>query len=346
MTYENRPKLAVVVGAILLAVCGAFAHAQENPATTKKAPDIVTKAYFMRMDGKVDEAKQVLEQELSKKPKNAAAWLELARLEVQRGGATREMDSAQKAIEKAVNSAPESPVYHRWAAHIAVFNSILRSRHRPEMVEQIKKAIKEAEQAVTLEPDDHEARMVLVSQYGNNPPDHGGDQSRAEHHVKILETRSPVDGARARCEFSLKGQSEKRLALWNDLAKKLGKDPRVHENLARQHAWGGNVEKATVHAGKVLALDPTRGQVLLDLARAFALEKKVKPAEQFARRYLALDPPGPLSLRAWTHMALGQIQRMGGNKEASAESLKKAKELDPYCWFTMTPPPRQLFEVP
>ena len=337
MVHENRWKLAVVGGVVLLAAWGTFAHAQE---------DIATKAYRMRMDGKVDEAKLALEQELEMRPENTAAWLELARLEFQKGGTTRELDSAQKAIERAVNADPKNPLFHRWAAHIAVFNGILKSKNRPELVAQFKKATKAAEQAVTIDPDDHEARLILVSLYDNNPSDLGGDQSRAKHHVEALEKRSPVDGAVARCGFSLENEPEKKLALWNDLAKNLAEDPRVHENLAREYAWSGNVEKATLHANKVLALDPTRGQILLDLARAFALEKNFEPAKQFARRYLALDPPAPLSLRAWTHMALGRIHLMGGNKEASAESLKKAKELDPYCWFTMTPPPEQLFVAP
>ncbi|MCP4783472.1 MAG: hypothetical protein GY903_08410 [Fuerstiella sp.] len=306
------------------------------------------KAYRMRMDGKVDEAKLALEQELSKNPRNAAAWCELARLEFQRNGKTHELDSAQKAIEQAVNLAPDNARYHRWAGRIAVYNGILKvhRKNRPEMVKQFKKATSAAEQAVTLDPDDHEARMLLVSLYGNNPPELGGDQGRATHHVETLERRSPIDGAVARCEFSMKNEPEKKLALWNDLAKKFGKDPRVHENLARQHAWGGNVKNATIHTNNVLTLDPTRSHILLDLARAFGLKKQLEPAERFARRYLALDPPGPVSHRAWTHMALGQIQQMNGNNEASAESLEMAKRLDPYCWFTMTPPPEQLFIAP
>ena len=285
---------------------------------------------------------------MSKKPKNAAAWFELARLEFQRNGKTHEFDSAQKAIERAVKVAPDDARYHRWAGHIAAYNGILkaRSKNRSEMVEQLKKSATAMERAVTLDPDDHEARTHLVSLYDNNPPELGGDQIRAKHHVEALEKRSPVDGAVARCSFSLENEPEKKLALWNDLAQKLGKDPRVHENLAREYALGGNVEKATVHADKALALDPTRGKILLDLTLAFGLKRKLEPAEHFARRYLALDPPGPISLRAWTHMVLGRIQQMGGNKEASAESLKKARELDPYCWFTMSPPPEQLFEAP
>ena len=61
MTHRNGRILAVVGGAVLSVAFSTFAHAQENPATKKKAADIATKAYLMRMDGKVDEAKQVLE---------------------------------------------------------------------------------------------------------------------------------------------------------------------------------------------------------------------------------------------------------------------------------------------
>jgi len=346
MTRQNRRRLTVVGGAVLLAAVGALGHTQENHATTPNAPDIALKAYRMRMEGKVDEAKQALAKELAKKPKNAAAWLELARLEFQKSGTTRELDSAQTAIEQAIRVAPDNPVYHRWAGRIAVYNAILNSKDQPKFKEQFKKATTAAEKAVMIDPDDHKARMTLVALYGNNPPDLGGDQLRAKSHVEALEGRSPVDGAVARCEFSLKNEPEKKLALWTDLAKKLGEDPRVHENLAREYAWDGNVEKATVHADKVLTLAPTRGQILLDLGRAFALKKELEPAEQFARRYLALDPPAPLSLRAWAQMDLGRIQQMAGNNEASAESLRKAKQLDPYCWFTMSPPPQQLFEAP
>jgi tetratricopeptide (TPR) repeat protein len=348
MLHEKLVNLIVVGGAVLLPACGALARAREDRSTTPGAPDIVLRAYRMRMEGKIDEAKRALEESLEKRSQDAAVWLELARLEIQKSGTTRELDSGQRAIEKAIDIAPDNPVYHRWAAGIAVLNGILKSHanDRPALAKQFKKAIAAGERAVTLDPDDHEARLLLVSLYGNNPPELGGDQRRGRHHVEELEKRSPVDGAAARCEFSLKDVPEKKLALWNDLAVKHGADPRVHESLALEYAWSGEVEKATFHAERVLALDRTRVRILLDLARAFALKENLPIAERFAGRYLALDPAPPLSLKAWAHMALGQIQRKAGNEEAAAASLKRARELDPYCWFTMTPPGEELFEPP
>ena len=332
---QISPWNSAVIGALVFPLLwGAVLHAEEN---------IVTKAYQLRMEGKVDEAKQILEDELGTRPKNAAAWTELARLEFQRGGSSGTLDAAQEAIEKAVACSPDNPVYHRWAARIAMYNGILKHSDRTAMIEQFKKVATSAERAVKLDPDDHESRRILISLYGNNPANLGGNKDQAEAHVKALESRSVVDGAAARCEFSLRDKPKQKLAVWEKLAKTRDKDPRVHEELAKQYAWQGDVEQSTLHADKVVALDTSRSQVFLELARAFALQKNYEPAEQFAKKYLVFEPPGPIAHRAWMHMALGRIQQMQGDKKAAAESRKHAQKLDPYCWATMSPPPAQLF---
>ena len=312
MVYKTHRKLATAIVLFLTMTLGPIALVQEKPAHAERAEDTVTKAYTMRMEGNLDGAERMLEQELEKHPQNAEAWLELARLEFHKFGKSGDLASAQSAIGKAVAAAPEDPSCHRWASRIAMYYAIHKSHHNDHKAipEQLKMATKAAEQAVKLDPDDHEARRILVSLYGNNPPHLGGDQGRAERHVKILEERSSVDGASARCELSLKRRTEEKIALWNSVAEELGKDdPRVHEHLARQYAWSGDVKLATVHAEKALELDPSRGRVLVELARAFALEKKLAAAERFAQRYLDFDPPGPRAVRAWTHMALGRIQK-------------------------------------
>ena len=337
MTPKNQWRFSLVTAAIVCAASSTPALAEENA---------VVAAYRLRMDGSVDDAKKVLKQHLQKHPEHAPAWLELARLEFHRGGSTGELDLAQQAIERAISSSPDTAVYYRWAARVAIYYGILKAKDRPMMIEEFKKAATAAEKAVTLDPADHEARRMLVSLYGNNPPALGGNKQRAEQHVKALEARSPVDGAAGRCELSHEQQPEKKLALWRELAKEFENDPRVHEHLALQLAWDGDVQQATLHADKALSFSQQRSHILMHLARACALQEKFEPAEQFARRYLATDPPGPLAFRAWTRMALGRIQAKTGDNEAAAESLAKARMLDPYCWFTMSPPPEQLFQTP
>lgn len=330
------------IAAILLSMCAVTVQAQEK----QQPPDSVQKACRLRMNGQLDEAKQLLEKELAESPA-AEAWYELARLEFQRAGKTHDLEAAQKAIVQATASAPDNGLYHRWASRIATYNSILKAHagKETEQQDQLQIAIDAANRAVEIDPNDVEARKLLVALYGNNPAKLRGNSRLAEEHVQFLEKNFPIDGVEARCELSLKGQTEKRIALWTTLAAKHPNDPRIHRHLAREYAQLGNVEQATVHADKTLSLSSAEGAVLLDVARSLVQAKKPQPAEAFVQRYLTLDPPPPLALRAWAHMAWGQIQRMTGNNEASAHSLAKAKELDPYCWFTVSPPPEQLFDA-
>ena len=348
MKWEHPRLATLIVAMIVSGVCGLPMNTQKVAAHSADESDVITKAYELRVAGKVDDAKHVLDEELSARPRNAAAWFELARLEFQRGGVTRELDSAQTAIERAVVLAPQRGDYDRWAALVAIYNGILKAHadDRTEMVAQMNKASAAAEKAVALDPDDLEARRLLVSLYGNNPTELGGDRKKALAQVEAIQARDAVEGAAARCEFALKDKAGERIALWTELAVEHGDDARLHEHLAHEYAWKGDIEKATTHTDRTLALDPSRSPVLLGVARAFALERNSEPAETFTRRYLAQQPEGPASLRAWAQMALGRIAQMGGDNEAAERSFQQARAIDPYCWFTMTPPPEELFVVP
>ncbi len=334
---------------VLGLLTGVAVHAVTQSALAEpKQTEPVSEAFGLRFAARYDEAKEVLDAELAKNPANARAWFELARLRFQAAGKTREIDSAQEAIEKAVKADPDSGLYHCWAARIAIYSGILKAHARDHqgIANQFKKAAESGERAVELEPGNHAARTILVSLYGNNPPDLVGDKKLAEEHLGIMAERSPVAAAEARCGYSLQRDSEKRLALWQELAKTHNADPRVHANLANEYARAGDIDKATQQADKALQLDPGNGAVLMDICRTFGLKKKHGPAKRFAKRYLACDPPGPVALRAWTTFALAQIERRSGDQEKADKTLAEAKRLDPYLWTTMTPPPKELFEPP
>ncbi|MGE0761516.1 MAG: tetratricopeptide repeat protein, partial [Pirellulaceae bacterium] len=258
--------------------------------------DAVHQAYRARMAGKIDEARQRLEPALGEGPGQALAWFELARLRFQQDG--QSLDSAAAAIQRAVQLAPDESRYHRWSARIALYNGILKSHQRGDVQGEFRRAVAAAERAVVLAPDDHEARRMLVSLYGNNPPELGGNRDKAEQHVVALERRSPIDGAAARCEFALAAQPDKKVLLWREVAEKLPTEALAQEHLAIQYAWTGNIDEAARHAERALALNPQRAHVWLELSRALALQKQWEPAEKFARAYLEAAPPPPLALRA------------------------------------------------
>lgn len=331
---------AWIFGLAIAAIC------LGSRATAQTQESAIRRAYALRMEGKLDEAKKLLEAEAAKTPKEMAIWIELARLEFHRAGATRELDSAQSAIEKAIECNPDSSEAHRWASHIAAFQAVLQSGDQEKLVAQIKRAIAEGEIAVRLDPNDHAARRLLVSLYGNNPRELGGDPNQAEAHIKALEARSPIDGAMARCEFSHKSEPEKRRAIWEKLYTSHADAPRAAEQLALHFARLGDVDKMEKPLRKALSLAPKQGGILLETGRALALAAKPEPAEKLLKEYLEYDPPGPLAYRAWATMALGRLAQMRGDQETAQEYIRKAKTLDPYCWFTMTPPPAELFTAP
>lgn len=339
-TVATMLSLTSVIGMISLIGC---AGGQEINLENRKG--LAQQAYQMRMRGEVDTARETLHAGLSIRPDDALGWYELARLEFYRAGTTQEMDSAQEAIEKALEAEPENVRSLRFAGRIALYKSILKAHENQtdEIAAQIKIATASLEQAVALDPDCHEARLMLVSCYVNGPGAVQADRGRAEQHVEALEQRSPIHAARARCGTFVREEQEQ-LSLWTGLAERLQDEPAVHENLARQQAQAGNSEEAIESAERALELDPSRSQVLLEVARDLALAGKLEAAEQLTLRYLEHKPAPPLALRAYAHMMLGRVGRMQGHDERPRAALKRARELDPYCWFTMTPPPEMLFE--
>lgn len=313
--------------------------------------DAVSDAFRLRVEADYDEARRMLDTELENRPQNARAWFELARLEAYLGVGGRTMDSAEAAIEKALQASPDTALYHCWAARIAVFKGIMEAHCKDaadgkEAARQFKRAVDHAEKAVALDPDDHAARRILTSLYGNNPPELGGDKDLAEKHIALLEKRSPIDGASARCECSHRDSMEERMALWKKIGQEHDTDSRLHENLALEFARAGDIENAGKHADRALELDPGDGRILMDLCRSFALKKELDAGERFGRRYLAHGHPGPPALRAWTTFALAKIQQMNGDKEPAETTLRKAEELDSRVWFTMTPPGEEYFDEP
>ena len=331
---------------VLLATCSCTERAPTSEAEATQ--DRVSEAFELRIRADYDLAEQTLESELKERPASGKAWFELARLEFYLAGRTQDMTSAQEAIGKAVEFNPKSGVYHQWAARIAMYRGILMAHEQdmPAMAEQFGIAIQSAKEAVAIDPENHAARRLLVSLYGNNPPDLGGDVLLAEEQVEALEENSPIDGAAGRCEFSYKGKPDQKLEVWTKIAEEYNSDSRFHENLAKEYAQSGDTAKATEHADRAIELNPSSAHVLMELARIFALNRAANDAEQFANRYLNYEPAGPVSLRAWTWSALGKIQQMKGDTEAGATSGQKAAELDSQFWSTMTPPPRELFEAP
>jgi len=302
----------------------------------------VAQAFKQRMSGQATRAKQTLQTALAKEPGNAAAQFELARTCLY----LIELDRAQTAIDQAVRLRPADARYQYWVGVIAEYNAVWKYKNattRGQVAGLMKKALGAFVQAVALRPDYHEARLALVNCYLKNPAHMGGSRSEAERQAAILEAADTVFGARARGLLLGHRQVQPRRQLWDKVVASHPQRADAHEGAAR--ATMGTA-KGLEHLNKALALDPSRAELLVDLARHYGMAKQYGPAQHAVQRYLDFQPAPPVPMRAYATFCAAKIQKMQGQHARANALLKQAKTLDPACWTFFRQPPHALFTAP
>ncbi|MFH1614407.1 MAG: tetratricopeptide repeat protein [Planctomycetota bacterium] len=175
--------------------------------------DIAIQAFELRMEGRVDEAMELLEKTVAANPENAPAQFELARvhfcttmdsvgrtegtLKQKQKAMKDKLRFAQKAIEQAVKADPDNPRYHYWAGKIGTYNAVYDAHFiwtMPAVPIRSINFIKSYEKAIMLKPDFYQARHELIGLYERLPWYCGGNKHKAEYHAKKLEQMEPESG--------------------------------------------------------------------------------------------------------------------------------------------------------
>jgi tetratricopeptide (TPR) repeat protein len=177
----------------ICAIAVVFVLALYIPALTAEeeaeSKNVAVDAYNLRMQGKVDEAKTLLEQAISENANNAAAYYELARIEwyLQLGWTQREAVDIQDLIDKAVEVDPNNVIYTYFAGCVGIGQTYrsLKTEDQPGIKENLARAIGAFQSALELKPDYHQAMLHLADLY-NSPEEVGGDKSKAEQYAKQL----------------------------------------------------------------------------------------------------------------------------------------------------------------
>jgi tetratricopeptide (TPR) repeat protein len=300
---------------------------------------IAREAFDLRLAGEVDEAVRRLEAGLAADSTQAALLYELSRTRM----FLMDFAGMQSAVGKAVALAPDNADYHYFAG-MATAYSLINAAHqgREEQMKQFAgRIIEELESALRCDPDHHEARCMLVQQFSVMAEDMGWDMARAEEHVRILEGKDPVMGAKARANLTPEDQ---KALLWERV---------VAENAGRSLAWYeggvgffgvGNMDRAAECVDKALAMDPERNDILLGLSTAFAMAGDLDRAGALVRRYLEMGPPLPL--KAFALARLGQLEQRKGNLPEGEKLVNEAMVMDPHLWRGFMPPPSVIFVRP
>jgi tetratricopeptide (TPR) repeat protein len=301
--------------------------------------DVAEQAFQLRIQGKTDQAIQLLQEDLAVHPDKASTLFELARTQFY----LMKFEEAEDTIGRAVLASADLAPYHYFAGMTAAY-SLIDAAHKGDenrMKECGGRIISELETAVKIDPENHQARGLLVQQLLVMEPDQGRDEALAEEHARVLEAQDPVWGAKARSNLVDEKQKKE---LWTSIMADHGDNAQACYEAGEAFIDLGDLDSATDCINKAIQLDPERTQILLRLANAYVMSDDLDQAAGNAERYLGYKHPVPM--RAWALAYLGRIRQRMGNADEGQKMVDQALALDPHLWRTFMPPPEVLFETP
>ena len=346
-----KTKKNMLAGLCVVVVLGLCALAAKGKAEPNNA---AMDAYKLRMQGKVDEAKALLEQAIRENPHNAMAYYELARTKLYMAtGEPQKMADriadAQQSITKAIENDPNNVIYPFFEGHIALFRTYMSPGK-----ESAGKLSGAFEAVLKLKPDYRQAMLYLGEIYGTLPEDQGGDKSKAEQYAKKLEGFDKVYGAKARSVL-LPGDAN-RVAYWQKVLKANEGNPDVLEELGKAYLEINDENDAVSCFEKAVKINPEKIILFMDLSiyhtwRAMEagnnselLQKEIAAGNAAVTRYLGCKPILPM--QAYALGVQYKYKAHSGNKEGADEILKKAEALDPYFSKATGAPNPDLFIPP
>ena len=289
------------------------------------APDKeVQKAFELRMNGKVDEAKALLESILLKDSTNALAYYEKARLQnyLLTGGGEMKMDKILAPINKAVSLDPKNVSYTYYKAVASFLNAFMAMQMGTgEVKNKIAETCIQFEKVLSLKPDYYEATLYLVEIYGMLPKDMGGDSLKAIAYAKKLESTNSYFGAKAKAALAPEGTDL--VKLWEEKLTKNAKNPEILMEIGRAYLYKDDPQNAEKYFDQAIQSDPSMNILILDLARYHTMKvmqnkdlasTELPLAKAICERYLKTLPTPVVPLKAYTLGLLTRIEMFLGNK--------------------------------
>jgi Flp pilus assembly protein TadD len=285
-------------------------------------PALAESPHHLFVTGQIDEAMDVLRQQIQSHPRDAEAQNLLCRTYFQ----IEQWDAAISACEKAVSLDPKNSMFELWLGR-----AYGEKADRAGFMKAAKLAgkVRESfERAVQLDPGNWEARTDLAEFYLEAPPLVGGGKDKALAQADALMKLKPplalwVQGRVAeKNKDSAGAEREFRAAIASS-----GGGAHARLNLALFYLHNKHLDEMeeALHAMEASPLD--RPESLTDGASILLRTSRNLPfAERLARKYLdgqtVEEEP---TFKA--HTLLGDILEKQGDKKAAAEEYRKALAL-------------------
>jgi tetratricopeptide (TPR) repeat protein len=316
----------------------------------------VQKAYELRMNGKVDDAKKLLDDLLAKDSTNAMAYYELARIQTYMFTAQAKvsLDDVIHSINKAVQIDPKNAIYAYFKATSYFLRAFMAMQGDQKNVKsRVAETCAEFERVLQLKPDYHEAMLYLVEIYGMLPRDMGGDSVKASIMVEKLTKMNSYFGAKAR--MAVAPENTDKVKFWNNMLLSDKNNSNILAELCKVYLFQHDIENAKKFSNLSIALDPSQNILLLAQARYHILtvmQNKDKAATELplARKdleiYLISKPEPIVPLKAYVLGLKAIIEMSDGNQPGADKLITEAKALDPYFSRALGIPLLILFDKP
>lgn len=321
-------------------------------SSCKESDKAVLEAYELRIDGKTDQAKELLLNILEEDSTNATAYFELARtLNYMNIMGSEE---AYQAIQTALKYDPDNIVYAYYNAKNCFLKAYIAMHQEADNTKDlINDVCNEFVKVLEMKSNYPEALMYLVEIYGMLPEDMGGDKIKAEEYIQKLEKLDKFYGAKARLVLLPEGSDM--VKYWKNYIAVNSEDCKALKELGVASLFNDDIDSAKESFTKAIALDKSQNVRLLDLSRFHMMKvmqnkdaagEELPKSKKYIEQYLASIPEPIVPLKAYALGMLVKIEMFSGNKSESEKLMEEAKALDPYFSRAFGLPSLAMFEPP
>jgi tetratricopeptide (TPR) repeat protein len=271
--------------------------------------------------GRVDDAIQTLQQQLTRTPTNAEAHNLLCRAYFQ----LEEWDRGISACERSVNLEPGKSYYHLWLGRIYGEKADRVSFF--SAAGMAKKVRGEFERAVQLDPNSWEARSDLAEFYLDAPGIVGGGKDKARAQADALTTLKPAMAHYVIARIAEKNKdnvtAEREYHTAIDVSQG-GAHAWLNLALFYRHTSRWDEMEQAIHTMETRPMD--RPESLMDGASIlFRTGRNLSYAIQLLNRYLSSPVEAEPAFKA--QYLLGQLLEKQGNRPAAADAYRASLAL-------------------
>ena len=242
---------------------------------------------------------------------------------------TRDFAAAATTFERLVTTDPKNSKYHQWLGRALGLQA--QQKGIASAAFSVSKVRSELEQAVSLDPENVEARVDLIVFYRSVPGLLGGSKPKADQQLAEIRRRDPSLAAQVEGDiFALdKNPVEAELAYLKAIRANPSRAmPYVRLALVQQYYQKWDAAYASLQ--RALALDPKLPLAVYQVGRTGALSgERLDVAEQAMKRYLQLKPELEDPTFASAHYRLGNIYQKKGDVASARAEYETSLQLNP-----------------